>query len=35
MAMRICGEEKLLREAFGAAFEAYAQRVPALFPRVL
>ena len=33
-AIRIRSEEKLLREAFGSAFEAYAQRVPALFPRV-
>ena len=33
-AIRIRSEEKLLREAFGTAFEAYAQRVPALFPRV-
>ncbi|MFZ0635651.1 MAG: isoprenylcysteine carboxylmethyltransferase family protein [Candidatus Acidiferrales bacterium] len=30
--IRIRREEKLLREAFGAQFEDYARRVPALFP---
>ena len=33
-AIRIRSEEKLLREAFGQEFEAYARRVPALFPRL-
>lgn len=32
--VRIRSEEKLLREAFGAQFEAYARRVPAVFPRL-
>ena len=31
-AIRVRSEEKLLREAFGAEFEAYARRVPALVP---
>ena len=31
--MRIRAEEKLLREAFGNEFDAYAGRVPALLPR--
>lgn len=30
--IRVQSEEKLLREAFGAEFEAYAQRVPAVIP---
>ena len=30
--IRIRSEERLLREAFGAEFEAYARRVPALLP---
>ena len=30
--IRIRSEERLLRETFGAEFEAYAQRVPALLP---
>jgi len=33
--IRIRSEEKLLREAFGAKFEDYARRVPALLPRLL
>ncbi len=33
-AIRVPSEEKLLRDAFGAAFEAYARRVPAVFPRL-
>ncbi|MBI1748634.1 MAG: isoprenylcysteine carboxylmethyltransferase family protein [Acidobacteria bacterium] len=32
--IRIRSEEKLLREMFGAEFESYARRVPALFPHV-
>lgn len=32
--VRVRSEEKLLREAFGAQFEAYARRVPAVFPRL-
>ncbi len=32
--IRIRSEERLLREAFGAEFEAYARSVPALFPGV-
>jgi protein-S-isoprenylcysteine O-methyltransferase Ste14 len=32
--IRIKAEEKLLRETFGDAFEGYANRVPAFFPRV-
>jgi protein-S-isoprenylcysteine O-methyltransferase len=32
-AIRIRSEEKLLREFFGAEYEVYAQRVPAMFPR--
>jgi protein-S-isoprenylcysteine O-methyltransferase Ste14 len=32
--IRIRSEEKLLREAFGPQFEAYAQRTPALIPRL-
>jgi protein-S-isoprenylcysteine O-methyltransferase Ste14 len=31
-AIRVHSEEKLLREAFGAEFEAYARRVPAVVP---
>jgi len=30
--IRVRSEEKLLREAFGAEFEAYARRVPAVIP---
>lgn len=30
--IRVQSEEKLLREAFGAEFEAYARRVPAVVP---
>jgi len=30
--IRISSEERLLRETFGAEFEAYAERVPALLP---
>lgn len=33
-AIRVKAEEKLLREAFGADFEAYARYVPAIFPRL-
>ncbi|MFS8084040.1 MAG: methyltransferase, partial [Acidobacteriota bacterium] len=33
--IRVHSEEKLLREAFGAEFEAYAQRVPAVVPFIL
>jgi len=33
-AIRVHSEEKLLRDAFGAEFEAYARRVPAVFPRL-
>ena len=33
--IRIHAEEKLLREAFGPKFESYAQRVPALLPRLI
>jgi len=32
--IRVHSEEKLLRESFGAEFEVYAQRVPAMFPRL-
>jgi protein-S-isoprenylcysteine O-methyltransferase Ste14 len=32
--IRIRSEEKLLREAFGAEFEDYASRVPAIVPRI-
>ena len=32
--IRIRSEEKLLHEAFGAEFEDYARRVPAMFPRL-
>ena len=31
-AIRVHSEERLLREAFGTEFDAYAQRVPALVP---
>jgi protein-S-isoprenylcysteine O-methyltransferase Ste14 len=31
--IRICAEEQLLRETFGAKFDEYARRVPAFFPR--
>jgi protein-S-isoprenylcysteine O-methyltransferase Ste14 len=34
-AIRIRSEEKLLRDAFGAQFDDYARRVPALLPRLL
>jgi len=33
-AFRVRSEEKLLREAFGAEFDAYARRVPPVFPRL-
>ncbi len=33
-AIRIRSEEKLLRESFGAEFEDYARRVPAMLPRI-
>ncbi len=32
-AIRVRSEEKILREFFGAEFNAYASRVPAIFPR--
>ena len=32
--IRIHSEEKLLHQAFGAEFEAYTQRVPAMFPKI-
>lgn len=32
--IRVRSEERLLREAFGAEFEAYARKVPALIPGV-
>jgi protein-S-isoprenylcysteine O-methyltransferase Ste14 len=32
--IRIRSEEKLLRQAFGAAFEEYAREVPALIPGI-
>ena len=32
--IRIRSEERLLREAFGSEFEAYARKVPALFPGI-
>jgi protein-S-isoprenylcysteine O-methyltransferase Ste14 len=32
--IRIRSEERLLRESFGAEFDDYARRVPAVFPRV-
>ncbi len=32
--IRVRSEEKLLRGAFGAEFDAYARQVPALFPRI-
>ena len=31
-AIRVRSEEKLLREAFGEEFEAYARKVPAVMP---
>jgi protein-S-isoprenylcysteine O-methyltransferase Ste14 len=31
-AIRVHSEEKLLREAFGEEFEAYARKVPAVVP---
>lgn len=31
--IRICAEERLLRETFGVQFADYAKRVPAFFPR--
>jgi len=33
--IRVRAEEKLLREAFGAKFDDYARRVPAVFPRLI
>jgi protein-S-isoprenylcysteine O-methyltransferase Ste14 len=30
--IRVRSEERLLREAFGSEFEAYARKVPALIP---
>jgi protein-S-isoprenylcysteine O-methyltransferase Ste14 len=33
--IRVRIEERLLRETFGAAFDAYADRVPAVLPRLL
>jgi protein-S-isoprenylcysteine O-methyltransferase Ste14 len=33
--VRVRSEEKLLREAFGAKFDDYARRVPAIFPRLI
>jgi protein-S-isoprenylcysteine O-methyltransferase Ste14 len=32
-ALRVRAEETLLRAAFGATFDAYAKRVPAVVPR--
>jgi len=32
--IRIRSEERLLRQAFGAAFEGYARKVPALIPGI-
>jgi protein-S-isoprenylcysteine O-methyltransferase Ste14 len=32
--IRIRNEERVLRESFGAEFDAYAQSVPAMFPRI-
>jgi protein-S-isoprenylcysteine O-methyltransferase Ste14 len=32
-ALRVRAEETLLRAAFGAAFDSYAKRVPAVVPR--
>jgi protein-S-isoprenylcysteine O-methyltransferase Ste14 len=32
--IRIRSEENLLRETFGAKFDEYASRVPALFPKI-
>ena len=32
--IRIRSEERLLREAFGAEFDEYCRRVPAIFPRL-
>jgi protein-S-isoprenylcysteine O-methyltransferase Ste14 len=32
--IRIQNEEKVLRESFGAEFDAYARQVPAMFPRI-
>ncbi len=32
--IRVRSEERLLRETFGAEFEAYARRVPAVLPRL-
>jgi len=34
-AIRVRSEERLLREAFGAQFESYAQRVPGVIPYLL
>jgi protein-S-isoprenylcysteine O-methyltransferase Ste14 len=34
MVIRVRSEEKLLRAAFGAEFEEYASRVPAVLPGV-
>lgn len=33
-AIRVRIEEKLLRETFGAEFDAYVKRIPTLFPRL-
>jgi protein-S-isoprenylcysteine O-methyltransferase Ste14 len=32
--IRISNEERVLRESFGAEFDAYARQVPAMFPRI-
>jgi protein-S-isoprenylcysteine O-methyltransferase Ste14 len=32
--IRVRSEEKLLREAFGEQYQTYAQRVPAIVPRL-
>jgi protein-S-isoprenylcysteine O-methyltransferase Ste14 len=32
--IRIHNEENVLRESFGAEFDAYARQVPAMFPRI-
>jgi protein-S-isoprenylcysteine O-methyltransferase Ste14 len=32
--IRVRSEEKLLREAFGELYQTYAQRVPAIVPRL-
>ena len=33
--IRVRSEEKLLREAFGAEYDAYRRRVPAIIPFVI